>query len=78
MNVKTWPEDESKKSPEAAQKTPDDCKDKIEFLCSILKNIILSCVHPDVAYRATFVDLKPIRKALKQMGITDPNLGIHK
>ena len=37
-------------------------------LRKILQSIIDGCVHPDIAVRAVFVELEPIRKVLgKQM-----------
>jgi len=32
-----------------------------------LNGIIQGCVHPNVAIRAIFVDLKPIRETLKEI-----------
>jgi hypothetical protein len=34
---------------------------------STLNGIIQGCVHPDIAIRAVFVDLKPIRETLKEI-----------
>lgn len=44
--------------------------DKLEKLnaemAETLQGIINGCVHPEVAIRTVFVDLAPIRKALKE------------
>ncbi len=43
----------------------DLLNEDIRKLREVLKNIINSCVHPEIAQRALFVDLKIIRKVLK-------------
>jgi hypothetical protein len=35
-------------------------------MSNVLQGIIDGCVHPDTAFRAVMVDLKPIKKVLKQ------------
>ena len=43
--------------------TPDDLKKTLE----VLENIVNSTVHPDTAWRAVFVELKPIRREIKRL-----------
>lgn len=47
---------------------PNGCgflDDKEEIL-EVLRGIINGCVHPEIAIRAVFVDLKPIKKILNK------------
>ena len=48
---------------------PNGCKnvDSKQEMRGVLENIINSCVHPEIAVRAVFVDLKPIREVLKKV-----------
>ncbi len=47
-----------------------------EKLVSALSNIISSCVHPEIAVRCVMLDLKPIRKVLKETCGSNKSLGI--
>jgi hypothetical protein len=37
-----------------------------EILRKALEGVLNSAMHPDIALRAALVDLKPVRKALKE------------
>jgi hypothetical protein len=39
-------------------------KEDLEKTVKILQSIVDSCVHPNVAVRAVFVELSPIRKEI--------------
>jgi hypothetical protein len=42
-------------------------KDDLQKTIKILQDIVNSCVHPDVAVRAVFVELSPIRKEIERL-----------
>ena len=42
-------------------------KDDLQKTIKILQGIVNSCVHPDVAVRAVFVELSPIRKEIERL-----------
>jgi hypothetical protein len=48
------------------QKNFDELKAENETMRKLLKGVLNSCVHPEVAFRATFVEVKPIRNFLKR------------
>jgi hypothetical protein len=44
--------------------TDEECRQLLDEAINVLRGIIGGCVHPETAFRAVMVDLKPIRKIL--------------
>ena len=42
-------------------------KNDLQKTIKILQGIVNSCVHPNVAVRAVFVELSPIRKEIERL-----------